>query len=363
MGRRTRFTWRLGLGLGVCLVAAEGCHSTAGTDQAGGQSGLRPVVLTLADPIGNLEELAPFVQEVSAASGGTIRIDVKAGWRRGEADYETGLIQDVRDGKADLGVAGTRAFDSVGTLSLRALTAPLLITSYAAEDRVLHDPMIDQMLGELDRVGLTGLGVMPGPLRRPLGIGGPLVAAADYAGKTIGVQQSRVAEETMRAFGAKPVWFPVKGHVGAFGGIEQQIASIDGNRYDRVGAYLTANVALWPRPTVVFAASQAYDRLTGQQRGVLRRAAHDVLPGAMAQVREAERQAIGNLCRRGLAFVTAGPRELADLRETVQPVYDSLAQDPRTAAALTAIATAVRSVTTEPAPSCAGIGDAAPTPR
>jgi hypothetical protein len=75
-----------------------------------------------------------------------MRIDIEYRWRFGQVKFENGLIGDVRAGKADLGVVGSRAWDSVGLSSFRALDAPLLIDSYALQDRVVRSPMIGQML-------------------------------------------------------------------------------------------------------------------------------------------------------------------------------------------------------------------------
>jgi TRAP-type C4-dicarboxylate transport system substrate-binding protein len=340
----------LGVGLlGVILLLGAGC-SVAGVDKAGSQ---RPVVLTMANPASLPDELMAFVSEVAELSSGTIRIDVHSGWRMGEVDFEKGLINDVKEGKTDLGAAGSRAFDSVGVLSLRALHAPLLITSYTAEEKVMSDsPLIAEMLDGLEPIGLTGLGVLPGPLRHPLGIGTPLVGPEDYVGRTIGVNKSRVAEETMRALGAHPVGIAVSGDVAAFGGIEQQIASIAGNQYDKVGKYLTANVAFWPRPFVLFSSDDALDRLPGEQQQVLRQAAAQSIAASMKTLRSDEAEGLGNLCRRGVTLLTANATELAAMHRAVQPVYDTLNQDAGTREFIAAISDQVRAVSPEPPPSC-----------
>ena len=103
-------------------------------------------------------------------------------WRLHQVDFETGLIGDVRAGKADLGAAGSEAWASVGVNSFRALNAPLLINSYALQDRVLRSPVIGQMLQGLRPLGLVGIGVLPGPLRKPLGISRPLLQAVRLRG-------------------------------------------------------------------------------------------------------------------------------------------------------------------------------------
>jgi hypothetical protein len=86
---------------------AAGC--SFGADKAGGKTADRAVVLTLANPLGNPEELQGFAHEVSTLSGGRLRIDVRSGWRDRQVTYENGAISDVRAAKADLGVAGSRA--------------------------------------------------------------------------------------------------------------------------------------------------------------------------------------------------------------------------------------------------------------
>jgi len=143
---------------GLVTVSLVGCAGPR-LDKAGELVGHAPVILTLANPLGSSEELDGFATEVAQLSAGSIRIDVRSRWRYGQADFEDGLIGDVRSGKADLGVAGTRAWDSVGVTSLRALSAPLLIDSYALQERVIRSPLAAQMLNGLTPLGLLGLGV------------------------------------------------------------------------------------------------------------------------------------------------------------------------------------------------------------
>ena len=130
---------RLVVLLAVMAVMA-GCGSS-GFNKAGDSQARHPVVLTLANVNGSTGELDGFTRNVWRLSHGTIRIDVKYRWRLGQVKAETGLIGDVRTGKADLGVVGSRAWDSAGVNSFDALTAPLLIDSYALQDRVLRSPM------------------------------------------------------------------------------------------------------------------------------------------------------------------------------------------------------------------------------
>jgi TRAP-type C4-dicarboxylate transport system substrate-binding protein len=352
--------------LAVMATVLAGCGSS-GFDKAGDSQPRHPVVLTLANFNGSAGELDGFATNVLRLSRGMMRIDIQDRWRSGQVKYENGLIRDVRAGKADLGVVGSRAWDSVGVNSFRALNAPLLIDSYALQDRVLRSPMIGQMLQGLRPLGLFGFGVLPGPFRKPLGITRPLLKPADYAGLRIGVQQSLVADATMRALGARPVWFPVGGRITGFGAIEQQISSINGNQnqYDRVGKYLTANVNLWPRPLVLFANGNAWAALSPAQRRILRQAVSYDQAAETKFVRGDERIDTTALCLRGLLrFITASPADLAALRRAVRPVYAELERDPQTRGYIRQIEAMRKGLSPEPAPDCAPtarlVGTAAP---
>lgn len=342
---------RLVVLLAVMAVLA-GCGS-AGFNKAGNSHARHPVVLTLANVNGETGELDGLEGAVWRLSHGTMRIAIKYRWRPGQVRPETGLIGDVRAGQADLGVVGSRAWDTVGVDGFRALGAPLLIDSYALQERVLRSPLAGQMLAGLRPLGLAGIGVLPGPLRKPLGVTRPLLKPADYAGLTIGVQQSLVAGATMRALGATPVWFPVTWPIAGFGGAEEHISAIQGNQYDKAGRYLTANVNLWPRPLVVFANGKAWAALSPAQQAVLTLAVTGDVAAETNVVRGEERTDTATLCRRGrLRFLDASQAGIAALRRAVRPVYAQLERDPQTRRYIHRIEAMRQGIPAEPAPGC-----------
>jgi len=347
------------LAIAVIASFAAGCGATS-SDKAGGTRIGKPVVLTMANGNGDDAELDPFASAVSQMSNGTLRIVFHNHWRTGSPGYETGVIHDVAAGKADLGWAGSRAFDSVGVASFDALNAPLLIDSYPLQRTALESPLASQMLDALKPLGVVGLGILPGPLRKPLG-SSRLVGPQDYRGKKIAIQDSQIARATLRALGATAHAIPSGGRIDAFDGIEQQIGSIDGNRYDSVGKYLTANVNLWPRPLVLFMNTKAFAALTDVQRRVLRRAARNALSATLRiQTDRQHNESLGNLCRRRVSFVTASDIDLAALRRAVQPVYDKLQQDPQNKAAIEQIRAMRSALAAKPdAPMCATAASAA----
>ena len=317
------------LAMVFALAPLAGCASS-GSNKAGGQSTRKPLVLTLANPLSDSEGLDGFVRAVSRLSRGSLRIDVRNDWRSGLVDYENATIRDVQAGKADLGIAGSRAWDSVGVTSFRGLGAPLLIDSYALQQRVLTSSLVGQMLKGLAPLGLVGIGVLPGPLRVPVGVTRPLLGPSDYAGQRIGVQQSRLASATFRALGATPVWFAVGAPISGMNGVEQGVYNIPGDQYGKT-VTVTANVVLWARPLVVVANRDAFAKLTAaQQRVLTQAAAEDVAPETAVQ-QEDDRVTMGDLCRSHLIrFASANRADVVALQRAVQPVYAALDRDPQT---------------------------------
>ena len=162
-------------------VDVAGC-SIGDAERVGGERAADISVLTMLDPIGNRQELTQFVDEVSRLSDGTLEIRLVTAGHDG-ADYEAATIRDVQDGRADLAFAGNRAWDEFGARSLRALGAPFLVDSYPLQEAVLTSGLVDSMLEELQPLGLVGIGILPGPIRRPLGVANTLAAPSDFRGR------------------------------------------------------------------------------------------------------------------------------------------------------------------------------------
>ena len=296
-----------------------------------------PVVLTLVT--GDSSSAAPeYAAAVDRLSHGSMRIETQVG-RVAQVNYERFYIEDVRAGKAELALVGARIWDTMGATSLRPLVAPFLVDSFELERRVLASSLVPRMLDGLGRAGVVGVAVLPGRLRRPLGLSRPLVALRDYAGATIGIRPGGVARATLQALGAT-----AKGYVIAhlspkrFDGAELDTTTVAANGYDVAARALTANVVLWPNPQTIVANRDAFERLTAAQEEILRRAGRETVAPELARIRREQREALTGICARHPAFlVTATRPELESLNRAVQPVYDELERDPSTRASIATI--------------------------
>lgn len=307
-----------------------GCSGSGG-DKAGGREETvtralgRPVTLSLV----TVDDLwsSEFAAAAARLSGGSIRIDVRIG---GFAliDYERRLVKYVLTGRADAASVGARVWDTMGVTSLRGLVAPFLVDSLALERRVVESPLARRALRGVEPLGLVGLAVLPGPLRRPLGVSGPLVAAQDYDGATIGIRFGNVARSTLAALGATAKGYRI-GSLAEVDGAELDVGTIALARYAEQAHELTSNVVLWPRPETIVISRRAFERLTPAQRETLRRAGREAIASVATRLEEEQKEALATVCGRGrLSLATASASELARLHAAVAPVYAELERDP-----------------------------------
>jgi hypothetical protein len=172
-----------------------------------------------------------------------------------------------------------------------------------------------------------GLALLLGPLRRPLGLSRPLAGPSDYRGATIAIRYGGIARATFRALGATTKGYVI-GHLPALDGAELDLNTIAENGYDAKARALTANVVYWPRPQTIFANHAVFERLTPDQRRILRRAGQDALAPELARVEKDEAAGLAGVCgRAAVTLLTASASELAALRRDVQLVYAELERD------------------------------------
>jgi TRAP-type C4-dicarboxylate transport system substrate-binding protein len=314
------------------LLTTSGCGFR---DRAGGAAGEATTVLTFAQAIDGAPpaQLAAWVDEVSRLSDRSLKIKFENGYRLGQADVEAAEIRDVRAGKVDMGWVGARALHQEGVTSFDALIAPLLVDSHDLQARVFEAGIAQDMLAAAgDSHGARAIGVLPGPMRKLLGIDHAFVAPADFRGTDIGMQDSAVAKATFAALGATSTPLPSGAkdltHVDAY---EQQLSSIWGNQYQTSAHYLTANVDLWPRPLVVMVNDNTYDGLSADQKSALRKAGPASIGAAIDASRTEDADSVENLCGSALTIVDATTADLTALQKAVAPVFRQLRGDAKTA--------------------------------
>jgi TRAP-type C4-dicarboxylate transport system substrate-binding protein len=314
---------------GLAAALSVGACGGGDTQRAGGTPAGATKVLRLANANGSIGELQFFIDQVAKVSNGRLRIEPVNRWRKGQTRYETGLIQDVKAGKADLGWVGSRALASVGVKSFEPLHAPLLIDSYELQDQVLDGDADERMLADLERIGLAGVAVLPGPLQY-LQLDRKVDGPAGIAGLRIGYYDSPLQNAALSALGARPASIANGGSIKELNGVTVQTGAIQGNGYLDTAKYTVADTPLWPRPFVVFADNETWTALPEADRDLITRAAERARTSMLVAALRDEQKGIESICKAGARMVNLGEDGRARMQQAVEPLLARLRHDPAT---------------------------------
>jgi TRAP-type C4-dicarboxylate transport system substrate-binding protein len=294
-----------------------------------------PITLSLGIPDSDNVLYAPyvleFIEQTKTLSNGNITIEPT--WEAGDstdAGYEVGVIQLVKEGKFDLGLAASRSFDSESITSFEALQAPFLVDNDALAKAVASSDAASGMLDKLSSFGLIGLTLWPEDLRHPFSTdpAKPLLSPEDFTGLTIRVTDRGVGEMLIKALGGNPI-FEASDYQGAESGLRQ-------------GAHLTGqpaatgNVTLFAKYQVLFANSDNFGKLSNAQRNVLQEAAASAQKKALAE-RPSDAEAGIAWCADGGTVVLASDEQVAAFQKASQPVFDKLQENSFNAETIAAI--------------------------
>src|SRR5215471_17931965 len=333
--RKTRGVRRAAAVVLVALALA-GCDAQAG-NKAGGPG--KPVMLQIATDYGTpgfMPQVDPYlVNRAAKLSAGNVQIDMAYHVGEDTPGGEQQVVRDVAAGKYDLGVVGTRVFDTLGIDSFQALTAPMLIDSYPLERAVIGSGIPAQMMRSLGTLHVTGLGILADGLRKPIAVRKPLLGPADWRGVTFAAFRSRESAQAIRALGATPsdAWGTPLNHglaSGAIGGFEKNLLVYHAkpDLWKRA-RYVTANVNLWPQTLAVIGNPARLARLTSQQRAWLTQAVQDAAARSTGLI-GGDARLLPGLCANGIRFADASTAAIAALRNAFAPVYAQVERDPQT---------------------------------
>ncbi len=303
----------------VVAVLAAGCSTSSG-NKAGG-AGV-PVVLRMAttDGIpGSKPQIGYLVDRVEQLSAGNVRIDVVYGVGDFARDAEQRIVGDVAAGTYDLGVVGTRVFDTLGINSFQALTVPMLIDNYPLQQAVIDSDIPGRMMRSLGGSDVSGLGVLADGLLNPVAVDEPLLSLEDWRGLTFAFNASNLETAAIRALGARPIGAPTDAGESTL------------RAYDLLEPlYLTANVNLWPQTLAIIGDPDRLTGLSSEQRAWLDQAVRDAAARSTDLVR-VDADALADLCASGARLATASDADIAGLRDAFAPVVAEAKRDAQTA--------------------------------
>ncbi len=306
----------------VTLTALSVLLGCGGTDKVSGVQPSGVKTLTLANGNENQGPLQAWLDEVRTLSNGRLRIRVRSDWRVGERDFESGLIADVRSGRAQLGWVGTRAWTATGAHSFDALNAPFLVDSYATEEAMLRGADQEQLFAGVTAAGVEPIGLLPGPLHLIL-TRRPVERATDLQGLKIGLFASEVGERALRMLGASAVPLARGESMSGLDAVTASLGDLAG-RYIGEARYLIADAPFGAAPRLIFANRRTWANLSQDEREILRRAAELAFAPTLRSVEAGDRAGMTQLCNGGVRVVSIGTQGREQLQGAAGPVYDEL---------------------------------------
>ena len=326
----------LSVGFAACGSDDSTPASDTSTPAAGGdQLTLRlGYVTTPQHPYGL--SIAKYVEDVAAASGGKITISPLPGANQGN---DVALLESVQGGSIEMAAVSTAVWDGKGVNVFQPLQAPFLITNYGLDEAVLSGEigkgMLDSPAGPA-KLGLVGLGLLEGGLRKPVGRDTPLKSPADFAGKKLRAPASKIMTSSLKALGAEPVAMPLGDvasslQTGKIDGLEANYGLIFTQKFNEGAKFVTADVSLWPFPAAVVINKAQWDKLTPEQQGILKTAGENLaknsIQGVFVNPPATATNFIDELCKAGMQLAVAGDANRKALGAAAQSAVDELAKD------------------------------------
>lgn len=260
-------------------------------------------------------------------SGGKIKIQT---FGNGVLGDELKMAAAVQGGVLDLLIVTTSPVAGI-VKELEILDIPFLFNNTQEVDAVLEGPVGAKLLEKMEPSGMVGLGWAEAGFRNITNSRRPLMKAEDLGGLKFRTMQSKAFLQSFTALGANPVPLAFTElftalETKAVDGAEAPTAVIEANKWYEVQKYLTITRHAFASMVIV-ASKKVWDRLSADERRVLREAVIEGGRFERAANREQEQKALESLKAKGMVVNELTGPELVKLRAKVQPVADSIAKD------------------------------------
>lgn len=309
--------------LGVGLAACGDDDSSGGDTGGSTQEITLGYVTTAQHPYGLA--IQDFVDAVDEASDGQLQFNVLPVYGGGN---DIQLLNDLSGGVVNMGTVSSAVWEGQGVPDFEALQMPFLITNYDIESAVLNSDVATDMLKGTEKLGLTGLAIHEGGLRKPLSAGECLVSPQTFNGKKLRSVESPLLVDSIQALGAEPTPLPLSDvylalKQGTVDGMEANLGLIYTQKFYEVTKCITGNVTLWPFPTVLAANTDWWNGLSEEQQGWITDAAANIDDASIEVLTDPDSTLVQDLCDEGMKFGTATDSQMQALESSVQSVYDT----------------------------------------
>lgn len=264
---------------------------------------------------------------VAQRSGGRMRVDI---FPDSQLYGDEDEMEALKLGAVEMLAPSLSKFGNVGLPEFEVFDLPYLFTDTAQVQRLMHGPVGQRLLAQLERQQMVGLGFLDNGFKQ-MSARKPLRTAADFKGLRLRVQSSAVLVAQMQALGAQAVVLP-------FGETRRALVHgvVDGTE-NPLSNFLTQGLAtVQPHVTLtqhgylgylVVTNPRFWASLKPADRALLRQCLQEALAFGNRKSAEMNQQAQDSLSRMpGLQLHVLTAAERIALRQAAQPAYAAFAR-------------------------------------
>lgn len=312
----------------VSMLFVAGCSSQKGAgDQkaAGGTKVMKLGIVTNQDR-SLTKGLKKFAELVEKESGGTIKGEVFAdGLLGGDRQVLEALQMNTVQGTAvSTGVVAAFAprFD--------AFDLPYLFKDKATAYKVFDGPIGDELLQDLPKAKLVGLGYWENGFRHVTNNKRPIMTADDLKGLKLRTLESKVHVDFWKLMGTNPTPMSFSQlysamEQGVVDGQENPYGNVVTSKFFEVQKYLT-NTGHVYNANVFILSKTFYDSLSDKEKEIVKKAAIEARDYQRKLNEEEDQSSVSLLKDKGMKINDLNPGEKEKIMQMVQPLYQQVAQ-------------------------------------
>ncbi|PSJ46598.1 ABC transporter substrate-binding protein [Zobellella endophytica] len=268
-----------------------------------------------------------FAAEVGKLSGDKMKV---------RAFGAATLGSDLQMQQALLGGAQEMMVGSTATLvgivpEMAIWDTPFLFNNVEEADAVLDGPVGEQVMARLEEKGLIGLVYWENGFRNLTNSRGPVTSLEDMNGIRLRVMQNNVFLDSFKALGANAVPMAFSELFTALetrtvDGQENPYNTILSSKFYEVQKYLTVTNHVYS-PWIVLVSKKFWDKLSDDERNVLKQAAVASRDFERADTREEAAWALAELKEKGMEVNELDAAQVDRMRARLDEVNQGIAQD------------------------------------
>ncbi len=314
------------------LAPSPPATTSAAASSADDDSAEAPRTLSIATTPGWEPIVEPILAALNGIGDGSPAFQLDVPWMDTNAaeDVEQRILSGVASGELDAGYVGVRALSALDVPGFDVLVTPGLVDSYELQEAVLASDLPDRLLPRLGDIGMTGLALVPGPMRYPIGVAEPFAGPADFTGVTFHTFAAEVNAATAGALGAthSQLWGGARDDAIDAGIIDVTENSLMWMRDNGRGSHVTLG-ALWPATGVFVVNAELLAGLPASRvEGMT--SAIAAASSSAADLVAADSDLAAELCAAGKRVVAPSAEDKAAMDAALQPIYDAIAADATT---------------------------------